>query len=101
MFPPDIHHETSEATAPAGNRVIPKHFVIASTLQSPTPTHFSRWGHPGETCRPIVPTHTNRSSIVQVESNTDDATITRNLGWFGLVVLGIAMGIYTLANSIA
>lgn len=38
---------------------------------------------------------------MQVESNTDDATITRNLGWFGLVVLGIAMGIYTLANSIA
>ena len=38
---------------------------------------------------------------MQVESQIDDPTIVRNLGYFSLMVIAIGFGIFALANSIA
>jgi hypothetical protein len=38
---------------------------------------------------------------VHVYSDTPDSTILRNIAWFSVIVMGIGVALFTIANTIA
>jgi len=38
---------------------------------------------------------------VHVPSDTSDSVVLRNIAWFSVFVMGIGVGLYTIANSVA